>query len=115
MTMMSRRFFLAAVAALFACAAAPAFAQATLEDAQAAGLIGERPDGLVGVVDGNAPADVVALVDDINRQRMSYYAEVAAGNNSTVEQVQAVAGAELIERTPPGQFVMNAAGRWIQK
>lgn len=96
-------------------AAAPALAQASLEDAKAAGLVGERPDGLVGIVDGGASGDVQALVDDVNRQRMAYYAEVAAGNNSTVEQVQAVAGAELIERTPPGQFVMNAAGRWIQK
>lgn len=80
-----------------------------------AGLVGERPDGLVGAVDPGAGADVVTLVADVNAQRMAYYAEVAAGNNSTIEQVQAVAGAELIERTPAGQFVMNAAGRWIQK
>ncbi len=119
MTMFPRRSVIAAViaalVALAALAAGPVAAQTSLEDAKAAGLVGERPDGLVGVVAAGAAPDVLALVDDVNRQRMVRYAELAAGNNSTVEAVQTVAGAQLIERTLAGQFVMNAAGRWIKK
>jgi hypothetical protein len=112
MTATTRR---AVLFAALACATAPALAQATLEEAKAVGLVGERPDGLVGLVEASASADVIALVDEVNAKRMARYAQVAAENNSTVEQVQAVAGAQLIERTPAGQFVMNAAGRWIRK
>lgn len=87
----------------------------SVDAAKAAGLVGERPDGLLGVVDANAGADVTGLVETVNRQRLAHYAEIAAANNSTVEQVQAVAGAQLIERTPAGQYVMDAAGRWFVK
>ena len=110
-----RRAALATLLALLALGAGPAWAQMTLDQAKAAGLVGERPDGLVGAVDGAAGADVRALVDSVNAQRLEHYAEIAAGNNSTVEAVQAVAGAELIERTPPGQYVMDAAGTWFMK
>jgi len=92
-----------------------AAAQMNLDQAKAAGLIGERPDGLVGLVDAGAGADLRRLVDDVNRQRLARYGEIAASNASTIEAVQAVAGAELIERTPTGQYVMDAGGRWFVK
>lgn len=112
---LARRALLIVLAVVLALGAAPAFAQMELDDAKAAGLIGERPDGLVGVVDGAGGADVQALVDAVNAQRLSRYAEIAANNNSTIEAVQAVAGAQLIERTPPGQYVMDAGGTWFAK
>ncbi len=93
----------------------PAVAQMSLDQAKAAGLIGERPDGLVGIVDSSAGLDLEALVDAVNRQRLDRYAAIAAENNSTIEQVQAVAGAQLIERTPEGQYVMDAGGGWFVK
>jgi uncharacterized protein YdbL (DUF1318 family) len=110
-----RRAALAALLASFAFAAVPAWSQMSLDQAKAAGLVGERPDGLVGAVDGAGGTDIQALVDGVNTQRLEHYAAIAAGNNSTVEAVQAVAGAELIERTPPGQYVMDAAGTWFMK
>ena len=106
---------LSLVATLGLGGAAESVAQAGLDNAKAAGLVGERPDGLVGIVDPGAGADVVGLVDTVNRQRLAHYAEIAAANNSTIEQVQAVAGAQLIERTPSGQYVMDASGRWFMK
>ncbi|MGH6719740.1 MAG: YdbL family protein [Alphaproteobacteria bacterium] len=116
MTRLLRAFaLLALVAALPLGLATGTGAQMSLDGAKAAGLVGERPDGLVGVVDPGAGADVVGLVDAVNRQRLAHYAEIAAANASTVEQVQAVAGAQLIERTPSGLYVMDASGRWFVK
>lgn len=83
--------------------------------AKAAGKIGERPDGLVGAV-GDAPAaDMLQLVAEINQQRRAQYAKIAAQNGATAEQVGAVAGKELIARTPAGQYVLDDSGAWVTK
>jgi len=94
---------------------ATALAQDPLAAAKAQGLVGERPDGLVGFVAGSVPADVRALVEQINAQRRQKYADVAASTGQSLAQVQAVAGDRLVQATPAGQFVMNAAGRWVKK
>lgn len=91
-----------------------AFAQDALASAKAAGLVGEQPDGLVGAVSG-ASGDIQALINQVNGQRMAQYQSVAQSNGIPVGQVQAIAGAKLIEATPGGQFVRNAAGSWVQK
>lgn len=110
------RLALSAMAAgLLAFALPPlAFAQDALAAAKAAGQIGERPDGLVGAVPG-APASAQALAEQVNAQRLARYREIAKGNGTALDKVQAVAGQQLIERTPAGQFVMNAAGQWQRK
>ncbi|PWC76114.1 YdbL family protein [Azospirillum sp. TSH64] len=89
-------------------------AQDALAAAKAAGQLGERPDGMVGVVPG-APASAQALAQQVNAQRLARYQEIAKGNGTALDKVQAVAGQQLIERTPAGQFVMTAAGEWQRK
>ncbi|PGH53762.1 hypothetical protein CRT60_28365 [Azospirillum palustre] len=91
-----------------------ALAQDALAAAKAAGQLGERPDGMVGVVPG-APASAQALAQQVNAQRLARYQEIAKGNGTALDKVQAVAGQQLIERTPAGQFVMTAAGEWQRK
>ena len=93
---------------------APAAAQ-SIDEAMAQGLIGERPDGLVGYVADSVPADLRQRVDAVNAQRMAEYRSVAEQNNVPLQQVQAVAGQRLIQRLPSGQHYMNAAGRWVRK
>ncbi len=88
---------------------------ASLDDAKAGGLVGERVDGYVGVVDGSAPGDVKALVDQINAGRKSKYAEIAQQRGTSVEGVAQIAGEKLVERAPAGQYVMAADGKWRQK
>ncbi|QQP87622.1 YdbL family protein [Skermanella sp. TT6] len=110
-----RRLLIVAALALGTGAAVPAVAQAPLDQAKQAGLVGERPDGLVGFVAGTVPADIRALVDRINAQRLDRYAQVARTNGASVESVQAVAGRQLIERTPAGQYVMTPSGDWRRK
>jgi uncharacterized protein len=86
-----------------------------LEDAKAAGLVGERIDGYLGVVDSGAPANVRSLVDQINAERRARYAEIAQKQGAPVEAVAQIAGTKLIERAGPGEYVMGASGQWQRK
>ena len=98
----------------FCLSALPAAAQ-SLDQAKAAGQVGERIDGYVGVVDANAPGDVRAMVDQVNAERRAKYAEIAAERGTSVQAVAQIAGQKLIERAPRGEYVMGADGRWRQK
>jgi hypothetical protein len=92
----------------------PAAAQ-SLEQAKAAGQVGERIDGYVGVVDANAPSNIRALVDQVNAQRQAKYAEIAAERGTSVQAVAQIAGEKLIERAGKGEWVLGANGQWRQK
>ncbi len=94
--------------------AAAAAAAADLQAAKQQGLIGERADGFLGVVVASAPADVVELVESVNAKRRAEYRRIASSNDLTLEQVQALAGKKAIERTRPGDWVMENGG-WRQK
>ena len=86
-----------------------------LEDAKAAGLVGERIDGYLGVVGSSAPADVAQLVKQVNAEREAKYADIAQKQGAPVAAVAQIAGTKLIERAGPGQYVMGAAGQWQRK
>jgi len=88
---------------------------ASLDDAKAAGQIGEGVDGYVHLVDNNAPAAVKALVKDVNNKRREKYASIAKTRGVSVESVAALAGAKLVERTPAGQYVMDSNAKWRKK
>jgi uncharacterized protein YdbL (DUF1318 family) len=86
-----------------------------LEDAKAQGLVGERIDGYLGVVDSGAPGSVRSMVDQINAEREAKYAEIAKKQGAPVVAVAQIAGKKLIERAPSGEYVMGADGNWRQK
>ena len=92
----------------------PALAGA-LEDAKAEGLVGERIDGYLGVVDSGAPGSVKSLVDQINAERKAKYAEIAKKQGAPVDAVAQIAGKKLIERASSGEYVMGASGKWQKK
>ncbi len=93
--------------------AMPALAE-TLDGARAKGLIGERPDGYVGVVSGGA--DIQALVTSINQQRRAKYEQIAKQKGVPVEQIGAITAEKIIqENLKPGWYYMNGAGSWVQK
>ena len=87
----------------------------SLDQAKAAGLVGERADGYVGIVDPSAPAAVVTMVQNINGQRRAKYQEIAAQNATSLRAVEAIAGEKLVSRASPGEYVMDATGRWHRK
>ncbi|MDX2222355.1 MAG: YdbL family protein [Rhodospirillaceae bacterium] len=100
------------IAAMLALGAAPA-AAIDLDQARAQGLIGERPDGLVGVVATGAPADVVALADSVNKARLESYREVAQKNQTPIEAVQAIAGEKQVQRAKENKwYYMEPSGAW---
>lgn len=86
-----------------------------LDPYKAQGLVGERPDGLAGLVKSGAPAAVAAKVQEVNSARRAEYARIAKQQGTSVEAVQAVFGKKLIGRTQPGQFYMTPSGQWAKK
>jgi len=86
-----------------------------LDDAKAAGLVGERIDGYVGVVDSGAPGDVKQLVEQINAERRAKYAEIARKQGAPVQAVAQIAGEKLVQRARGGEYVMGADGQWRRK
>jgi uncharacterized protein YdbL (DUF1318 family) len=86
-----------------------------LEDAKTAGLVGERIDGYLGVVDSGAPAEVKRLVEQINAERQAKYAELAAKQGVPVKAVAQIAGEKLINRASSGEHVMGPDGQWRRK
>ncbi len=92
-----------------------AFADA-LDDAKAAGVVGEKRDGYLGIVSPGADAATQRLVQDINLKRRDRYREIAqATPGSTLTDVEALAGAKIIGQTPAGQYVQSPSGSWVRK
>jgi uncharacterized protein YdbL (DUF1318 family) len=90
-------------------------AAGSLGSVKAAGQVGERPDGYLGLVDEGAPAEVRGLVKDVNARRRGKYEEIAKETGAPVAAVAARAGTKLIARTAKGNFVMDESGKWVRK
>lgn len=87
-----------------------------LDSAKAQGLVGERLNGYVGIVTASPAPEVSNMVDEINRRRRGSYQEIANRTpGATLASVELLAGEKLIQRTPSGQFVESAPGRWVKK
>ncbi len=111
----TRRRTLVAGLALALLPAARAVQAADLAQAKRDGLLGERIDGFVGVVQADAPAEIRALAEEINAKRRQEYARIAEREGVSVQAVAQLAGEKLIARAGPGEWVVGADGRWRQK
>lgn len=85
----------------------------TLDEARNQGLVGERPDGYVGVV--REASGVQALVSSVNAQRREQYERTARETGRPRAEVEAVAGRSLIDRARSGWYIMGRDGNWQQK
>jgi uncharacterized protein YdbL (DUF1318 family) len=113
----SKTWLRTALAALVLCAILPwsAFAD-SLDDARAAGLVGERPDGYVDYVTPNPTPDLRNLVDSINAQRRKVYEKLAGEKGVPAEEVGALAAEKTIsQRLKPGWYYLNSSGQWVKK
>jgi hypothetical protein len=99
--------------AVLIAAVAPAAAQTppALGSAIAAGQVGERYDGYMGVA-GPASAEVRRQVSAVNIQRRSLYAQLAAQRRVNAKVVGIATGCELIANLAPGQAYMLGDGAW---
>jgi len=93
--------------------ATPALAQRdpAYAAARAAGQIGEKPDGYIGIV-GAASPDLRRVVEDVNIKRRAVYAERAQAQHATVEEYAFTSGCKLIAQTEPGEKYMTPTGGW---
>lgn len=78
------------------------------------GTVGERIDGLLGVV-GSADAQTVRKVQEINNKRRALYEKLAQETGTTISQVARVTGEKQIAKLNAGQYYMDASGSWQQK
>ncbi len=86
-----------------------------LDDAKAAGFVGERVDGYLGLVNPAAPGNVKALAADMNAMSRAKYQGIADTNGTSLQAVEAIVGRKLIARARPGHYVTDASGRWVRK
>jgi len=87
----------------------------TLDQAKQQGLLGERPDGYLGLAKPSSSPDTVNLMKDINRKRRDVYKGIAQKNGTALSAVEALAGKKAIEKTPSGQLIMQPNGTWAPK
>jgi uncharacterized protein YdbL (DUF1318 family) len=88
--------------------------QQLLEEAKAAGQVGEQFDGYLGIVNADIPDNIKKLVKDTNERRKVKYEEVATTRGLEVAAVAQLAGAKLITRANPGEFVKGEDGKWVK-
>ena len=88
---------------------------ADLKTTKEQGLVGEQNNGYLGLVKSDAPADVKALVADVNAQRKNQFAQIAAKNGIAVEEAAKVFAKEAAARTPPGNYVQSPGGGWVKR
>ena len=87
----------------------------TLEEAKSQGVVGEQPDGYLGIVQPGASAEVQALVNDVNQKRRQMYEDIARRNSTKLEAVEMLAGKTAIDNTRPGNFIRSPSGQWVKK
>lgn len=98
-----------AIAAL----ATPAVAQRdpAYAAARAAGQVGEKVDGYLGIVSGGG-AQLQAIVNDINIKRRAVYSQKAKAANATLDEYALTAGCQAIAATRPGEKYQAPDGGW---
>ncbi len=79
--------------------------------ARAAGQVGEKPDGYLGVV-GTQPKAIEDLVADLNIKRRANYTERAQAQKATLQEYAFVQGCTLIQQTVPGEKYQTPSGVW---
>jgi uncharacterized protein YdbL (DUF1318 family) len=87
-----------------------ALAQASVSAAIAAGQVGERADGYLGIRGSVADA-VKAEVEQINIKRRALYTQRAAERGVAVEAIAAATACQAMQRVGVGQ-AYNLGGGW---
>lgn len=106
------KIFLTLLIGLLAVSVAQASA---LTAAKASGLIGEQPNGYLGLVQQSAPGDVKALIADVNAKRKAGYQKIADRQGTRLSDVEKVGGQTAIEKTLRGNYIRSPGGSWQKK
>jgi uncharacterized protein len=82
-----------------------------LQDLRASGALGESASGYAVARDPSATAEVAS----INEKRKAVYAEKAAAQGVSIEQVGKVYAKEIFDKVPAGTWLQNEQGQWFKK
>jgi len=93
-------------------AVAPAFAM-SVEEAKTKGLVGEKANGYLGVVNPGSQ-EAQSLANEVNKKRRQAYEDIATRNRTQLDAVEALAGEKAIQNTKPGHYVEGSGG-WTRK
>jgi uncharacterized protein YdbL (DUF1318 family) len=77
------------------------------------GEVGEKPDGLLGVIKGDAK--VQAIVDAENKDRMEVYTERATSQGQDLATLMKVLGDARLRSEKAGRMIQDASGTWVRK
>ena len=90
---------------------------AVLNQARAAGQVGEQAAGSLGVAPGAAvPADVRARVDQNNIRRRALYTQRASERGASVNEMAAAVACEVFQgRIAVGERYRDEGGQWRQR
>lgn len=90
--------------------------KAQIDQAKAAGVVGEQADGYLGFRTPTSDAGLRAAVDATNAGRRAAYARSAtdAGTSADVAGAR-MFEAQLLPRISSGQWYRNAQGQWVQR
>jgi len=84
---------------------------ASLQDLRASGALGESASGYAVARDSSATAEVAS----INEKRKAVYAEKAAAQGVSIDQVGKVYAKEIFNKVPAGTWLQNEQGQWLKK
>jgi uncharacterized protein YdbL (DUF1318 family) len=84
----------------------------SLEEAKSMGLVGEKANGYLGVV--NHSGEAQTLADDVNQKRRQAYEDIARRHGTHMSAVETLAGEKAIRNSKPGHFVESHSG-WMKK
>ncbi len=107
------KYFLQTLTLLVMLASSSVFAS-PLSDAKAAGLIGEKTNGYLGLVT-QANDEIKALVKEVNQKRRAKYIQLAKKKQVPLSQIETIAGKKAIEKTLVGNYIQTASGQWQKK
>src|SRR6478672_7002389 len=85
----------------------------SLEEAKTKGLVGEKPNGYLGVVKPGSQ-EAQSLTNEVNQKRRRAYEDIASRNRAQIDAVEALAGEKAIQNTKPGHFIEGPDG-WTKK
>jgi len=86
-----------------------------LDQPKAEGMIGEQANGYLGLVRQDVPADIKALIRDVNAKRKARYQTIAGKQGVALSEVEKVGGTTAIDRTLSGNYIKDSSGRWRKK
>ncbi len=106
----ARLVILAAAALALGWSAPPVLAQ-SLDQLRASGAVGERYDGYAQALQSSA----AGVVQQVNAKRKQIYAQRAAQEGASVDQIGRVYARQIFAKAPPGTKFLQENGSWITK